>query len=55
MKNVFLIAVLFVTWGCNAPGAPEARDSSYQAITDSSQVTKDSLAIPDSATQHVTH
>ena len=53
---VYIIAIAAIT-GCNNKSAEteEKADSSYNAITDTSTLTQDSLAVPDSNTQSLTH
>lgn len=50
-----LLALLFIS--CNDSGLKqeERNKSSYEAITDSNTVTRDSLSIPDSTTKTVNH
>jgi len=50
---VFIAAVISCT--NNATTQSESADRSYHAITDSSRVTKDSLAIPDSSSPNLAH
>ncbi|GEM_PF-2117997 len=50
---VFIAAIISCT--NNATTQSESADSSYHAITDSSRVTKDSLAIPDSSSPNLAH
>ena len=52
---IYIIAVAMAACSNSAVKSPENTDSSYNAITDTSKVTQDSLAVPDSATPTVTH
>jgi hypothetical protein len=58
MKTFIWIAlILGLSMGCNNEPAQteKSADSPYNAITDTSKVTKDSLAIPDSSARNLTH
>jgi hypothetical protein len=56
MIRFIFIAAFFITScnnGAQAPG--EKADSPYNAITDTSKHTQDTLVVPDSTTPTVTH
>jgi len=57
MRCWLYIVAMIGFLGCNSNGVKteQPADSAYKAITDTSQVTQDSLAIPDSSARSLTH